>query len=77
MFMNRLHLERYQFESELWDPWTRTMHRLPDKSRSLARFVNKLSVADAGSADRALIVEHVDEDSEIPGGPILRSVASS
>jgi len=73
MYMNQLRLERFTKDSLLWRPNENRYEKNPNKSREFCAFINQLSKTDAGSADRALLLEHYDTDSQIPGGPILRS----
>jgi poly-gamma-glutamate synthesis protein (capsule biosynthesis protein) len=72
-FMNRLRLERFTPSSRLWQPNRRTLLHNPNKSKEFCEFINELSLLDAGGQENALMLEHVESDSEIPGGPILRS----
>jgi hypothetical protein len=71
--MNRLRLERYTPDSAIWKPNEQILEVDPNKSRDLCRFINELSVRDAGGKTGALLVKHFDDDPQIPGGPILRS----
>ena len=73
MFMNRLRLERYKKGSKVWRPNERRLLIDRERSIDMAAFINRLSELDAGGKDNALTVEHLDEDSTIPGGPILIS----
>jgi hypothetical protein len=71
--MNRLRLERYTPDSAIWKPNKQILQVDPNKSRDLCRFINELSVRDAGGKTGALLMKHVDDDPQIPGGPILLS----
>ena len=71
MFMNRLRVERYTRDSKLWNPSSRSLHADPNKSEHLCHFLNRMSKVDGGSG--ALHLEHADEDSNIPGGPVLKT----
>lgn len=73
MYMNQLRLERFTKDSVLWRPNENRYEKNPNKSREFCTFINELSKTDAGSEDHALILEHCDADSQILGGPILRS----
>lgn len=77
MFMNRLHLERYQPSiSYIWKPNMKQVQQDTTKSVDWCNFINKLSKLDSGNDDTtALMMDHVNEDPQIPGGPILRSIA--
>ena len=72
MYMNRLRLERYARDnSDIWKPQERGTKHLPNLSEDLRDFLNSLSKFDAGSAEASLLLEHCDDDPQIPGGPIL------
>jgi len=73
MFMNRLRIERFTPSSKLWKPNERMLQVEPQKSVDLARFINQLSRTDSGMEQPQMVLEHVDEDDEIPGGPVLVS----
>jgi len=73
MYMNQLRLERFTKDSLLWKPNENRYEKNPNKSKDFCAFINELSRNDAGSQGQALILEHCDADSQIPGGPILRS----
>lgn len=72
-FMNRLRLERYTPTSKIWGPNQRQLQVDPNKSRNMCQFINEMSELDAGGRETALLMEHVDSDPGIPGGPILIS----
>lgn len=73
MYMNRLRLDRFTPSSRIWQPNRRVLVHNPSKSVEFCDFINKLSVVDAGGRENALLLEHVDSDPQIPGGPILKS----
>ena len=73
MYMNRLRLDRFTPASRIWQPNRRALVHNPNKSVEFCDFINKLSLFDAGGQKNALMLEHVDSDPQIPGGPILRS----
>uniref|UniRef100_A0A7S3L9J8 Capsule synthesis protein CapA domain-containing protein n=1 Tax=Amphora coffeiformis TaxID=265554 RepID=A0A7S3L9J8_9STRA len=72
-FMNRLRLERWTTESKIWHPNSRRLEADPDKSKDFCSFLNKLSRIEAGSEEAALLMENVEADPKIPGGPVLKS----
>ena len=76
MYMNRLRLERFTSSSRIWQPNRRILQHDPNKSKEFCEFINELSLLDAGGQENALMLEHVESDSQIPGGPILRSYRS-
>lgn len=80
MYMNRLRLERYKKSSGLWRPNEKRLEVNSAKTEEFCRFINSLSRNDSRSGvsgsskdHGALLLEHFDSDSEIPGGPILKS----
>lgn len=73
MFMNRLRLDRFTPSSRTWQPNGRMLVHNPNKSAEFCDFINKLSLLDAGGRQNALLLEHIQSDPQIPGGPILRS----
>lgn len=72
-FMNHLRLERLTPSSRIWRPRQHRLDHDPSKIEDWARFINKLSIADAGGPDNALVLHCCDEDSQTPGGPILKT----
>lgn len=73
MYMNQLRLERFTKDSLLWRPNEKRYEKNPNKSKEFCTFINDLSKTDAGSGNHALLLEHIDADTQIPGGPVLRS----
>jgi poly-gamma-glutamate synthesis protein (capsule biosynthesis protein) len=73
MYMNRLQLKRYSPPCYMWHPKERMLVKSLDKARDFVSFLNQLSVSDAGGTPNALKVKYVENDPQIPGGPILRS----
>ena len=73
MYMDRLQLKRYSPPCHIWHPNARMLVKSFDKARDFGSFLNQLSSSDAGSSKNALEVEYVESDSQIPGGPILRT----
>jgi hypothetical protein len=73
MFMNTLRLERFTTDSMIWKPNEKRYERNPNKSKEFCQFINGLSKIDAGTEDRALLLEHYDTDRQIPGGPVMRT----
>lgn len=73
MYMNRLRLCRFTPSSRIWQPNQRVLVHNPNKSVEFCDFVNELSIFDSGGRKNALLLEHIESDPAIPGGPILIS----
>lgn len=82
MCMNRLQLQRVKTSSGIWKPRQRRLEYNCNNIRDFCDFINEMSAIDAlaGAAGggnehtgQPLVLEYVESDPQIPGGPILRS----
>lgn len=73
MLMNQLRLERYTKDSLRWNPNMQRYDAYKDGSKNLCEYINRLSLIDADNEECALCMKHENVDSEISGGPVLRS----
>ena len=71
MYMDRLRLRRLQSNAAVWSPRNAELITNPRAPKEFLDFVNRMSRLDSGRSLDALNLTLVEEDPQIPDGPVL------